>query len=108
MSPDSAAVRFSDPAGTFLGSGFHLGAGLLVSCAHVVHGHPELTVRHGAAAHPVRTARLFPPDPAPGAAAYPPPDLALLTAPGLAGAPPSRSPSATRRAARPSWCTASR
>ncbi|MFF4338607.1 trypsin-like peptidase domain-containing protein [Kitasatospora sp. NPDC001540] len=89
MSPDSAAVLLADPAGAFLGSGFHLGAGLLVSCAHVVHGHPELTAaaRPGAAAHPVRGVRLFPPAPAPGAAAYPPPDLALLTAPGLADAP---------------------
>ncbi|GAA2108614.1 hypothetical protein GCM10009759_48630 [Kitasatospora saccharophila] len=88
MSPDAAAVRLADPAGAFLGSGFHLGAGLLVSCAHVVHGHPGLTAaRHGGDAHPVRTARLFPPDRPPGAASYPPPDLALLTAPGLAGAP---------------------
>ncbi|MFE1318495.1 serine protease [Kitasatospora phosalacinea] len=89
MSPDSAAVLLADPAGAFLGSGFHLGAGLLVSCAHVVHGHPELTAaaRPGAAAHPVRSARLFPPGPVPGAAAYPRPDLALLTAPGLADAP---------------------
>ncbi|RAJ43616.1 trypsin-like peptidase [Kitasatospora sp. SolWspMP-SS2h] len=90
MSPrtaPAAAVRLTDPAGAFLGSGFHLGAGLLVSCAHVVHGRPELTARHGTGAHPVRAARLFPPEPAPGAAAYPPPDLALLTAPGLAGAP---------------------
>ncbi|MFC8717215.1 serine protease [Kitasatospora sp. NPDC057198] len=88
MSPDAAAVRLADPAGAFLGSGFHLGAGLLVSCAHVVHGHPELTAaRHGGAAHPVRAARLFPPHREPGAASYPRPDLALLTAPGLAGAP---------------------
>ncbi len=86
MSPDSAAVLLADPAGSFLGSGFHLGAGLLVSCAHVVHGRPELTARQGGPAHPVRAVRLFPPGPGP-AAAYPAPDLALLTAPGLAGAP---------------------
>ncbi|MEU5383172.1 S1 family peptidase [Kitasatospora cineracea] len=89
MSPSTApaaAVRLTDPAGTFLGSGFHLGAGLLVSCAHVVHGRPELTARQGGSAHPVRAVRLFPPEPGPGAA-YPEPDLALLTAPGLAGAP---------------------
>ncbi|GLW57260.1 trypsin-like peptidase domain-containing protein [Kitasatospora phosalacinea] len=89
MSPDSAAVLLADPAGNFRGSGFHLGAGLLVSCAHVVHGRPGLTAATGpgADAHPVRTARLFPPGPVPGAAAYPRPDLALLTAPGLADAP---------------------
>ncbi|MFJ5882229.1 serine protease [Kitasatospora cineracea] len=89
MSPDSAAaaaVRLTDPAGDFLGSGFHLGAGLLVSCAHVVHGRPELTARQDGLAHPVRAVRLFPPERGPGAA-YPAPDLALLTVPGLAGAP---------------------
>ncbi|MGW4380886.1 effector-associated domain 2-containing protein [Kitasatospora sp. NPDC004531] len=83
----AAALWLAGPDGEFLGSGFHLGAGRVVSCAHVAAGHSVLTARHAGAAHPARVVLLAPPERPPGAAAHPPPDLAVLDVPGLAGAP---------------------
>ncbi|MFD5566055.1 effector-associated domain 2-containing protein [Kitasatospora griseola] len=83
----AAALWLAGPDGEFLGSGFHLGSGRVVSCAHVVAGHSVLTARHAGAAHPARVVLLAPPERPPGAAAHPPPDLAVLDVPGLAGAP---------------------
>ncbi|MFD8598712.1 trypsin-like peptidase domain-containing protein [Kitasatospora sp. NPDC059646] len=83
----AAALWLAGADGEFLGSGFHLGAGRVISCAHVVAGRPTLTARHAGAAHPARVVLLAPPERPPGAAAHPPPDLAVLDVPGLAGAP---------------------
>ncbi|MFJ5924110.1 trypsin-like peptidase domain-containing protein [Kitasatospora sp. NPDC092948] len=83
----AAALWLAGPTGEFLGSGFHLGAGRVVSCAHVVAGQPAVTARHSGAVHPARVVLLAPPERPPGAAVHPPPDLAVLDVPGLAGAP---------------------
>ncbi|MFG2698128.1 trypsin-like peptidase domain-containing protein [Kitasatospora sp. NPDC048407] len=83
----AAALWLAGPDGEFLGSGFHLGAGRVVSCAHVVAGHPSVTAHHSGTAHPARVVLLAPPERPPGAAVHPPPDLAVLDVPGLAGAP---------------------
>ncbi len=83
----AAALWLAGPDEEFLGSGFHLGAGRVISCAHVVAGRPTLTARHAGAAHPARVVLLAPPERPPGAAVHPPPDLAVLDVPGLAGAP---------------------
>ncbi|MFD8479595.1 trypsin-like peptidase domain-containing protein [Kitasatospora sp. NPDC059673] len=83
----AAALWLAGPDGEFLGSGFHLGAGRVISCAHVVAGCSTLTAHHAGAAHPARVLLLAPPERPPGAAVHPPPDLAVLDVPGLVGAP---------------------
>ncbi|MFD7641235.1 trypsin-like peptidase domain-containing protein [Kitasatospora sp. NPDC059795] len=83
----AAALWLAGPEGEFLGSGFHLGGGRVVSCAHVVAGQSAVTAHHSGAAHPARVMLLAPPERPPGAAVHPPPDLAVLAVPGLAGAP---------------------
>ena len=75
----SCVVRV-DGGDRFLGSGFLVAPGEVVTCAHVVHGVDELRVRgEGWSASASVAFRLPDLDPDDGAAAfYPPPDVALL------------------------------
>ncbi|MGX4736972.1 trypsin-like peptidase domain-containing protein [Kitasatospora griseola] len=86
----AAALWLAGSDDEFLGSGFHLGAGRVVSCAHVVAGQPVVTVRHSGTPYPARVVLLAPPERPPGSAVHPPPDLAVLAVPGLADAPAVR------------------
>ncbi|MEW2522770.1 trypsin-like peptidase domain-containing protein [Actinacidiphila alni] len=73
---------------TFLGSGFLVRDGLVVTAAHVVAGADGLMVRHPSGARPVPAegVRAVPPR-GDGGRFHPYPDLALLTVPGWTGHP---------------------
>ncbi|MFB6893642.1 trypsin-like peptidase domain-containing protein [Kitasatospora sp. NPDC056327] len=77
-SPHAPAVWLSDDDAPFLGSGFHVGPDLVVTCAHVVHGRGPVTVHGALGAEAARTVLIVPADPPDGAAFHPAPDLAVL------------------------------
>ncbi|MFC8451386.1 trypsin-like peptidase domain-containing protein [Kitasatospora sp. NPDC057223] len=85
--PHDAAVWLSDAATAFLGSGFYVGPGLVVTCAHVVHGHWPVTVHGVSGTDEALSAALWPPSRPAGAAYYPAPDLAVLRTPVREGQP---------------------
>jgi len=72
-------VRVDDEAGSFRGTGFFVAPGMVVTCAHVVHGAAGLRVRWRDRAVPAGAVRAEPPlDSVPDPADYPLPDLAVL------------------------------
>lgn len=76
-------VRVNDEAGSFRGTGFFVAPGVVLTCAHVVHGAGGLRVRWRDRAVPAYVVRAEPPlDSVPDAADYPLPDLAVLKAEG--------------------------
>ncbi|MEV7028497.1 hypothetical protein, partial [Kitasatospora sp. NPDC093558] len=66
--PHDPAVWLADGTTTFLGSGFFVAPGLVVTCAHVVHavhagqGRRPITVHGVLGAEEVLSAELWPPD----------------------------------------------
>ncbi|MFD7902505.1 trypsin-like peptidase domain-containing protein [Kitasatospora sp. NPDC059747] len=85
--PHDPAVWLADGATTFLGSGFFVAPGLVVTCAHVVHGRRPVTVHGALGAEEVLSVDLWPPDRPAGSAYYPAPDLAVLRTPVREGRP---------------------
>jgi hypothetical protein len=73
---------------TFIGSGFFVAPGEVLTCAHVVQRHPAGSVTvHWAGRQLGETARvMLPPEPGPGPT-YAAPDLALLSVPPIEGQP---------------------
>jgi S1-C subfamily serine protease len=72
-------VRVGDEAGSFRGTGFFVAPGLVLTCAHVVHGAAGLRVRWRDRTVAVGVVRAEPPlESVPDPADYPLPDLAVL------------------------------
>jgi hypothetical protein len=72
-------VRVDDQVGRFRGTGFFLAPGLVVTCAHVVHGATGLRVNWQDRAVSATVAGAVPaPESVPDSAVYPLPDLAVL------------------------------
>ncbi|MFF4738573.1 trypsin-like peptidase domain-containing protein [Streptomyces sp. NPDC001262] len=85
--PHAPAVWLVDGSATFLGSGFYVGPGLVVTCAHVVHDRWPVTVHGALGAEEALSATLSPPRPAGPEKYYPAPDLAVLCTPARGGRP---------------------
>ncbi|MFL6110394.1 MAG: trypsin-like peptidase domain-containing protein [Catenulispora sp.] len=77
-----------------LGSGFFIAPDLVLTCAHVVGGEPELYLRHGTETLPVVEVEMIDPE-HDGPGSWPVPDLALLRV------PPARTGSGAERC--PVW-----
>ncbi|MGI8809528.1 MAG: hypothetical protein ACR2KK_17150 [Acidimicrobiales bacterium] len=110
-------VRIDDGSGSFLGSGFFVAPGVVLACAHVVHGATGLRVAWGEDETEATVIEAVPPlalvsDPR----TYPLPDLVTIDvgdafaahpcvrlARGRRSASPSTSPGSRRSTRRPMW-----